>query len=223
MKQRWEDASFLHWPVDVSVVEEMIHPALVPDTMSGTAWIGLVPFHMVGIGWRKGPAIPRFGTFPETNIRTYVVGPEGPGVWFNSLEASRLAPVVVARLGYRLPYFHAAMRIEKSGDEITYNSIRRWPSPKGAGGTARVVIGEKIDPAPLDIFLTARWRLYTEKNGQLFSAEVRHPEWPLHRAAAVDWDDELARVAGYPPLIEQPHTLYSPGVPVDVWRPERVA
>lgn len=223
MRQRWNDASFLHWPVDSTEVSSLIHPDLEPDVMSGSAWVGLVPFHMVDIGLPRGPRVPHFGTFPETNIRTYVVGPDGPGVWFSSLEAARFVPVLVARAGYRLPYFYAAMRIERSEDQITYNTIRRWPGPKGSGGTTRVVVGEAIEPSPLETFFTARWRLYAESRGRLYSAEVRHPPWPLHRAAAPIWDDELARVAGYSPMVGDPHVMYSPGVPVEVFSPRRVS
>lgn len=223
MRQHWNHAAFLHWPVDAQEVSGLIHPDLEPDTVSDMAWVGLVPFRMVGIGLRRGPAIPRLGTFPETNIRTYVIGPDGPGVWFNSLDAARLLPVVVARVSYRLPYFHAAMRIERRHRMLTYNTIRRWPGPKGAGGTVRIEVGETIEPSPLELFLTARWRLYTESKGRLYSAEVRHPPWPLHRAKALAWDDELARAAGYSPMVQQPHVMYSPGVPVEVFPPQRIS
>jgi pimeloyl-ACP methyl ester carboxylesterase len=43
----------------------------------------------------SGPAVVR--RFPETDVRTYVVGPDGrEGLWFFSLDAARLEPVLVA-------------------------------------------------------------------------------------------------------------------------------
>ena len=55
---------------------------------------------------RGGHGLPWLLEFPETNVRTYAVGPSGErGVWFFSLDASRLAAVVTARATYRVPYF----------------------------------------------------------------------------------------------------------------------
>lgn len=223
MRQRWENIAFLHWPVEALAVQSHIHPLLKPDTHSGSAWLGLVPFRMKDIGLRKGPAIPYLGTFPETNVRTYVVGPRGPGVWFHSLDASRLLPVAVARLMYRLPYFYSAMRIDVVKHSATYNTVRRWPGPRGVGGSIRVEFGDVTQPSDLDVFLTARWRLYTSLGDNLYSAEIRHPEWPLRSARAVEWEDELIRAAGYPPAEGDPQALFSRGVPVVVYPPERIA
>ena len=71
----------------------LLVPAFSPGFGSSLAWVGLVPFRMAGIAPRGLGKIPYLGTFPETNVRTYVVGPDGvPGVWFDSLDASRLLP-----------------------------------------------------------------------------------------------------------------------------------
>lgn len=222
MTQRWEQVSFLHWPTDPAVVQRLIHPDLTPDTHDGRAWVGLVPFRMVGIAPWSGPSIPFFGTFPETNVRTYVIGPHGPGVWFHSLDASRLLPVAIARLGYRLPYFYSAMHIENDGGVVTYRSVRKRPGPRGAGGVVEVAPGPVIVGSGLDHFLTARWRLYTSQRGCLHSAEVRHPEWPLRSARVVHREDGLVHEAGYSFGETNPVVLYSEGVPVDVYMPRRV-
>lgn len=221
MAQRWENVTFLHWPTPTEVVKRSIHPDLEPDTFDGTAWVGLVPFRMVGIGLPKLLRVPYLGTFAETNVRTYVKGPHGPGVWFDSLDASRLLPVAIARLGYRLPYFHSSMRIGMTDDTMRYNTIRRWPGPRGVGGAVAVKVGWEVEPSPLDVFFTARWRLYTSRRGKLFSAEVRHPAWPLRSAGVLNWDGELIVAAGYPTPEEQPRALYSPGVPVEVYPPRQ--
>lgn len=223
MRQRWEDVSFLHWPVDPARVSELIPPGLDVDTHGGRAWVGLVPFRMVGIGARKGPSIPYLGTFPETNVRTYVIGPDGPGVWFHSLEASRLLPVAVARLGYRLPYFFASMQYERIGDTHVYSTRRRWPGPRGVGGEMRVRPGRAITHhSPFERFLTARWRLYTRLRGRIYSAEIRHDPWPLQRVEAANYDMSLLGAVGYR-VRGAPHVMYSPGVDVTAYTPRPVA
>jgi uncharacterized protein YqjF (DUF2071 family) len=52
-------------------------------------------------------------SFPEINVRTYVVFGDKPGIYVFSLDAGNAATVAAARRFYRLPYFHAeaSMRI----------------------------------------------------------------------------------------------------------------
>lgn len=219
MRQRWNHVTFLHWPVDTDVVQSRLPAGLTADTFEGRAWVGLVPFEMVDITIR-GRSVPYLGTFPETNIRTYVIGPDGaPGVWFDSLDASRLIPVMVARLGYGLPYRWAKMRLEASGDVVRYQSRRR--SGTTAVNRVAVSIREPIpSPAPLSKFLTDRDRLYALHRGALLRALVAHPPWPLHRAEILELDPGPLLAAGYPRQTEPPRVLYSPGVPVAVSKPE---
>ena len=100
MTQAWEHVTFVHWDFDPEVVEKLLPPGFEVDTHDGRAWVGLVPFSMKRIAPVGFGPIPYFGSFPETNVRTYVRAPDGTGgVWFHSLEASRLLPVIAARVG----------------------------------------------------------------------------------------------------------------------------
>jgi len=125
MRQTWRRLTFLHWGFPPGVVTPLLPPALTLDTFDGSAWVGLVPFEIHGT-----PGLPYF---PETNLRTYVIGPDGTrAVWFFSLEAARLAAVVGARIGYHLPYFGASMSVVSQGSAIRYRSRRHWPHDSGA-------------------------------------------------------------------------------------------
>jgi hypothetical protein len=185
----------------------------------------MIPFHMRRIRLPGLPALGPLSTFPETNIRTYVVDAGGRrAVWFASLEVSRLVPALVAQVTYRLPYCWAAMTIEATADDRTYASRRRWPA---GGGTSRlrVRIGDRLDPdglSPLDHFLTARWALASSILGRLLWAEVDHPAWTLHRAEVLELDQTLTRVAGLPDPEGDPYALWSPGVDVRIGRPHPV-
>jgi uncharacterized protein YqjF (DUF2071 family) len=97
------------------------------------------------------------GSFPETNVRLYSVGPDGRrGVVFCSLDAARLLPVLAGQAGPRLPYRWSRMRIRRRGDVISYASRRRWPGP-GPRLELVVRVGERLDrPSDLEHFLTAR-------------------------------------------------------------------
>ncbi len=223
MRQQWRDISFVHWRYPAESVQEMLPPGLQVDTFDGSAWVGLIPFRMVGIGLGIGPGVPYFGTFPETNVRTYVTGAAGPGVWFDSLDISRLAPVAVARASYRLPYMWSKMGIGSDGGSFTYRTRRRWPRPRGVDSALRIAVGDPISqPSELQHFLTARWRLYTMLRGRLAEARVEHEPWPLH-AATVDYaKDSLIQAAGYDAPTGDPNVLFSPGVSVRIERPRWV-
>lgn len=224
MYQRWMQLTYAHWPVDPHQVQRLLPAGMSPDTHDGAAWVGLVAFRMEDIRPRFGPVVPYFGTFPETNVRTYVLGPDGrPGVWFHTLDISRLVPVLVARGTYRLSYLWSEMSIDHGADgTLTYRARRRWPGRRGATSRLAVRPGRRIAPADmtsLEHFLTARWGLWTRLGRRLSYAPVEHPPWPLHEAELVDLNDELVAAAGY----ERPRTLplvhYSPGVPVRIGLP----
>lgn len=223
MTQQWLDLAAIHWRVPAEAINAQLPDRLVADEFDGSGWVGLIPFRMVGIAPGTGPAIPYFGSFPETNIRTYVDGPAGPGIWFHSLDISRLLPVLVARTTYRLPYIWAEMDIRMGGTRIEYGSRRRWPGPRGARSYAALDIGERIDePSQLEHFLSARWGLYTMLGRRLSFAKVDHEPWPLHSAELLGLHDELAAAAGYSGLGAPDHVMYSPGVSVRIERPRFV-
>jgi hypothetical protein len=131
-------------------------PGLEPDVHDGRAYVGLIPFRMARIG--VGPAgvpLPQ-GRFPETNVRTYVVGPDGGrGVYFHSLDVTRLAPAVVARTTYRLPYCWSRMGIGSRGDRVAYRAWRRWPGPQGAQSHVVVEVGDRSPPSERTAWTTS--------------------------------------------------------------------
>jgi len=64
----------------------------------------------------------------EINVRVYVHRDGVPGIWFPSLEITNRLALPGARMAYRLPYFHARMRIERDGDVVAFTSVRSGPA-----------------------------------------------------------------------------------------------
>ncbi|MFC8298089.1 YqjF family protein [Micromonospora orduensis] len=217
LRQRWEDLTFLHWAVDPALVAPLLPAGTRPDTLDGVSHVGLIGFRMVGLGLGRGPGVPYLGTFWETNVRLYSVDDTGRrAVVFRSLDASRLVPVLVARVTLGLPYLWSSMRLDRDGDLRTYRCRRRWPGPAGTTSRMVVRVGERIDePTPLEHFVTARWGLHTRAYGRTLHLPNWHPRWPLHRAELLRLDDELVAAAGLPAPTGPPvSVLYSPGVAV---------
>jgi hypothetical protein len=222
LTQSWLDLAFLHWPADPDVVARLLPSGTRPDLLDGVTYVGLIAFRMHRIGWLGLPGMPYFGTFPETNVRLYSVGPDGRrAVVFRSLEASRLLPVLVARLGFRLPYTWAKMHVRRTGDVFDYASRRRWPAPRGAYSRISIRAGEPIaEPTPLEHFVTERWGLHNDWFGRPMFLPNAHPRWTLHRAELMKCDEDLVTAAGLPAPAGPPvSVLYSPGVPVRFGRP----
>jgi uncharacterized protein YqjF (DUF2071 family) len=215
-RQAWLDLTFVHWALDPSVVAPLLPDGVRPDVLGGATQVGLVAFRMRDVGIGRSPAVPYFGSFAETNVRLYTVDEAGRrGVFFLSLDASRLVPVLVARaLG--VPYRWSRMSVAGTGPDREYACRRRWPGPRGA--TSRLVIrpGARIaEPSELERFVTARWGLHLSgRTGPAYWPN-EHPEWPLHRAELVRLDDELVAAAGLPRPDGPPTSvLWSPGVRV---------
>ncbi len=226
MIHRWDQLTFLHWSYDPTIVQQLLPEGLVVDTFDDRAWVGLVPF-LMEVRPPKGPAVPWVSHFCETNVRTYATAPDGTrGVWFLSLDAARLAAVVVARTAYRLPYYWSKMTIDQIDDTLAYSTRRRWPGPRGASSFIKVHVGDPYAPdelGDLDHFLTARWRLYSERRRGLRSALAEHAPWPLHHVDLLDIDDELIQAAGLPTPNGDPICHWSPGVEVRIGLPHNVA
>src|SRR4051794_9252126 len=122
MQHRWECLTFLHWSYDADVVQRLLPPGLAVEAREGRAWVGLVPF-LMRVGAGRGP-LPL--TFPETNVRTYVIGPDGrPGVYFFSLDAGSLSAVAAARASLGLPYMWARMSVDCGRDRVRYRNDGR--------------------------------------------------------------------------------------------------
>lgn len=238
MLQGWHELTSIHWRYEPEVVQALLPSGFRVDTFDGSAWVGLLPFHMRRIRIPGLPALGPLSTFPETNVRTYLVDPAGRrGVWFCSLDITRLVPALVARITYNLPYCWADMTIERPTPVTgrpsdpagvwTYRSSRRWPSPRGAAAASvvSVRVGEPIpdeEISDLEHFLSARWALGTTFAGKPVWAEVDHPPWPLHRAEVLACDQTLVTAAGLPAPTGDPVAMWSPGIEVRIGRPRRV-
>lgn len=220
LSQSWLDLAFLHWAVPPEAVTPLLPAGAEPDVLGDVTYVGLIAFRMHRIGWGGLPGLPYLGTFPETNVRLYSVDAAGRrGVVFRSLEATRLLPVLTARIGFHLPYTWAKMSVRRHGDTIDYASSRRWPEPRGARSRISIRIGEPIEePSELEHFLTARWGLHNVRRGRPIYLPNEHPRWPLHRAELLHCEEDLIAAAGLPALegLSGPpvSVLYSPGVPV---------
>ena len=224
----WSNLLFVHWRVDPEQLAGLLPDSLQLDTFDGSAWVGLVPFHMSGVRPWWSPPVWGVSSFPETNVRTYVTAPgHDRGVWFFSLDAGSTLAVKIARRFWHLNYFRADLDIARRGDFIEYAGRRRdgdasyslSVQPGQPAGTAAddAASGHAV-PGTLEDFLVERYTLYTTTPaGRLLSGRVHHQPYGI-RHASINRITQSMLVTNRIAVADEPdHVLFSEGVNVDVF------
>ncbi|WP_407699103.1 YqjF family protein [Streptomyces alkaliterrae] len=209
LRATWTTQTFLHWPYPPGRVQELLPRGLTVQRYEGAAWVSLTPFVMAGA---RGPGararLPGLATFPETNLRTYVRGPDGrDGLWFFSLEVT-WRPMLAARaLG--VPYRLGRLQVTRGGDRVRYTGARSGGFP-----WYRLTVrpGAPITPSARDVWLTGRWRAYSRRLGVCWRVPVHHEPWTLRRATVETLEETLTVAAGLPPPSDEPVVHFSSGV-----------
>lgn len=215
--QQWRSLLFLHWAVPLETLRKLVPSSLEIDTYDGVAYVGIVPFSMLGVRPRWWPAAWAFD-FLETNLRTYVVRDGQPGVYFFSLDAANRLAVWAAKQFWGLPYYHAQMSLARSGNEVHYQTTRFGT---GTRHHVRYRIGPSLKPShpeSREYFFLERYLLFVERHGTLYSGQVHHSPYPAQAAEVLELEDSLLAAAGIndtggPPAFAH----YSPGVDVEIY------
>ncbi len=227
MRQRWDELLFLHWEVNPELIQATLPAGLTVDTCEGKAYLGVVPFFMRGVRPRWLPAVPGLSNFLECNLRTYVIGPEGPGVWFYSLDCDQPVAVTCARKLFHLSYFHAKMEAVREDERWVHFQTRRLYKAslrkeektsyfryRGQGKLGAAAAGS------LDFYLMERYLLYSAsfRKNQLYCGRVWHEPYQVSQAEVTKMDHQLIEVAGFKSPDRAPeHVHYSPGVAVEIF------
>jgi len=226
MRQRWRDLLFLHWEVKPEVIAATLPPGLEPDCFEGRAYLGVVPFFMEGVRLAGCPPIPGISSFLECNVRTYVVGPRGPGVWFYSLDCNQPLAVECARTFFKLSYFHARMEARQEEGGIVYTTMRKDSVSERKQRAPSVFIyrgkgaPRPAEPGSFEFFLLERYQLYAADFGRerLFSGRVWHQPYQWEDVQCPTYDSLLAEVAGFASIEgEFNHACTCRGVEVTIY------
>ena len=234
LEMTWRDALFCHWAVEPAVVEESLPDRLSVATHEGDAYLGVVGFEMEDIRPRGAPV----GlSFPELNLRTYVAGPDGPGIYFYNLDAEDRLGVSVARRLFALPYYRAEMDLRRQpvaaerGDvardgpayRVHLQSDRVHPGvPSAEFDATYEPVGEvyEAESGSLNAFLVENYRFYAQGN-RLYAGVIDHAPWPLQRGEVTLRTNTLFEANGFDHPGGDPIVHYSEAVDVTADRIRR--
>ena len=224
MHQDWRKLLFIHWRVSESLLRPHVPASLQIDTYGDSAWIGITPFTMSDIRAFPpiAPPVPGLDSMEELNVRTYVHYNGVPGVWFFSLDANNRALVLGARTFFHLPYYNADINME--GKYKLKYRLKRRDDPSAALRAAWTV-GKplpKSQPGSREFFLTERYVLYTEFEGELFRARIHHEPWELFGAELTDFASSMLDPLQIPQPKTHPILHHAEEANVDVWALESV-
>ncbi|GAC1302408.1 MAG: DUF2071 domain-containing protein [Vulcanimicrobiaceae bacterium] len=196
----WRDILTAHWRADASVLAPLLPRGIELDTYDGSAWLTIVPFRMTDVRVRGTPVLPGFANVRELNLRTYVRARGRPGIFFFSLDADAPFLVRAARLTTGLPYLHATIASETTGNEIAFISVRRHRGMPPARFRARYrPMGDVVraEAASLEAFLHERYLFFVRRAKRIFAGDVRHEPWTLRRATVEIAENALGDLASH--------------------------
>ena len=223
LHQRWHGLVFLHWAFAPETLRTIVPRGLEIDCFDGRAWVGLTPFTVTGMRPSFLPPLPGVSRADEINVRIYVHRDGVPGIWFPSLEITNRLALLGARIAYRVPYFHARMRVDRDGDTVSFRSERSGSA--SAVLDAQWRLGRPSEPAALgslDFFLIERYVLYSGDRTTLLRARIHHRPWPLREVTVLRFASTLLEACGLPSP-SPPMLAHAQAEPcdVEVWPPQR--
>lgn len=224
MHQDWGKLLFMHWRVKENLLRPHVPKSLGIDTYGDSAWIGITPFTMSDIRAFPPfvPPVPGLDSMEELNVRTYVHYNGVPGVWFFSLDANNRALAMGARAFFHLPYYDADINMEGKY-KLKYRLKRRDDPPVAfkADWTAGKPLPTS-QPGSREFFLTERYILYTEFEGDLYRARIHHEPWELFQAELTNFASSMLEPLQIPQPKTQPILHHAEHASVYVWPLELV-
>ncbi|MFN7139526.1 MAG: YqjF family protein [Limisphaerales bacterium] len=224
MEQTWQDLLFLHWQVDPALIRPLIPAPLQIDMFEKHTYVGITPFTIPNLRAHGLPPIPGASSFHEINLRTYVHYRGVPGVWFFSLDASKILPALAARLFYSLPYFKAEIQFQKN-ESGTFHFTSQRLDATAAEFEATWLEGIELrspDTESLAFFLTERYCLYSADSQHLYRSRIYHAPWNLRDAELINIRSSLFSAQGLPEPSTLPLLHFAREQNVEVWPSERI-
>jgi uncharacterized protein YqjF (DUF2071 family) len=146
-----------------------------------------------------------------------------PGVWFLSLDCNSATAVLGARTFFHLPYYNAEIQMDQERRTIDYELSRQEDPPADFNASWKIGDSPRFaHPGSLEFFLTERYCLYSEDDGEIYRSRIYHQPWPLQTASLVSLDSTMIESHDLPTPEGDPLLHYAEELSVQIWPLEEV-
>jgi uncharacterized protein YqjF (DUF2071 family) len=170
---------FAHWAIEPESLQSWLPTPLTLNTFDKQAWIGIVAFEVAAVRVQAGDSsTPIAPSFLNLNLRTYVEGNDGPGIYFLSSDVGSRAAATIGRRLFGFSVYQARMKHRNQDGERTFQSERVDSDTRKRGFKAQYESsGEafQAEPDSIDEFLTEQSRYYIAGEPAHSSVEHRDP------------------------------------------------
>ena len=225
MQADWGNLVMVSWLVDASWVQDRLPAGCSADLWEGSAAVSLVGVEFSNVVV-KGISWPWHDRFPEVNLRTYVQGPNGPGVVFLGELVPKFMVARLARSTYGEPYEKRKVRMDRRVRHSEPEAAYEW---EVGARTFRILVRAEAGSHPvpagtLEEFLLSRNRGYNSFRGGT-TYEVHHEPWTIRLPLryAVDCATGAPFGSAFGPIFQSEcsSVLFSDGSAVRVGFPRR--
>jgi len=236
LSQNWNDLLFAHFAVDAPTLRQMVPDALTLDLYDRVGWVTIAAFCTSHLRPSGIPPLPGLSFFPQLTLRTYVTLQGKPGLLYLSVDAANLSAVWLARVFFRMQYWHASMQVSgatiqarKAEEKAIHLRSSRLHGPRGENGPAKLDVqycpeGEArlAGRGSLEEFLTERYCVYSWNRRKIYRTEVHHQPWSLQGATVEIRDNTIGAPLGltFPARPEFCH--FSRSLKALIWAPESI-
>ena len=187
-EQRWENLTFLHWPVEPAAGRRSCCRRGSFRTRSRARAMSdwcrsrcVEPARDAACRFRTSETSAR-PTSGSTRSMARAATASSSARWMRSGWPRCCWPDGASGL----PYAWSKMSAVHAGDLWRYRTSRRWPRAD-LGSEITVRVGDPVEPTDLEVWLTSRWGLHTRVAGRTVWVPNQHGPWPL-RVRRIDRD-----------------------------------
>lgn len=191
---RWDDPFFVHFAVPRARLAAKLPAGLELEVDGDEATVSLVALRATGPAPRLVERSPlaRLVSYAQLNLRTYVTGPRGRGVFFLDSRVDRRWPTLARLAGW--PYRRDA-KLAYTAEPHAVALLASGVNVKGLPAPELPALVEKDAP---ERGLLERYLSYGEApGGMVFVVRVGHPHWRTRQVVVdPDFQIDLGDVAG---------------------------
>ncbi|MDZ4817091.1 MAG: DUF2071 domain-containing protein [Verrucomicrobiota bacterium] len=208
----WVNMFFLHWAVDPKQLQPLIPLPL--DLYMGKAWVSVVAFEMKKLRLSGLGALGEIVCKPASdvhflNLRTYVQGEKGGGIFFMKEWITSLLAVPLGPLLFGLPYQFAFA--QRKLNRVTVQTPAQRVLQFAGRATTPL---HKAEQGSIEEFLLERYLAYTHLWGVTRFFRISHAPWEFNDARVILHRSDLL---GNFPCAGPPQLAHMTPGSFDVW------